>query len=217
MNSVMIVEDERSLARDMADCLTGMGYAVTGTIATAEECFESVRQRRPDLVLMDIHIEGGLGGIETARRLRDDFDIPVVFLSAHADEKTVGRAKLASPLGYLLKPFSMSELENAVEVGLFKHQMERRLRERERWFSTTLRAIGDAVVTVDIEGRVTFMNRAAEDMIGRSLADAIGQPHGQRFPPGEREDALARVRSGAPRDRAAKRRLVATTHRARRG
>jgi two-component system, cell cycle sensor histidine kinase and response regulator CckA len=181
MNSVMIVEDERSIARDIADCLTGMGYAVTGTMASAEECFESVRQRRPDLVLMDIHIEGELDGIETAQRLRDDFDIPVVFLSAHADEKTVGRAKLASPLGYLLKPFRMSELKSAVEVGLFKHQMERRLRERERWFSTTLRAIGDAVVAVDIEGRVTFMNRAAEDMIGRSLADAIGQPMGGVF------------------------------------
>jgi two-component system cell cycle sensor histidine kinase/response regulator CckA len=181
MNSVMVVEDERSIARDIADSLTRMGYAVTGTVASAEACFASVRERRPDLVLMDIDIEGELDGIETAQLLRDDFDIPVVFLSAHADDATVGRAKLAGPLGYLLKPFRTSELKSAVEVGLFKHQMERGLRERERWLSTTLRAIGDAVVAVDIDGRVTFMNRAAEDMIGRSLADAIGQPMGSVF------------------------------------
>lgn len=176
MDSVMVVEDERLIALDIADSLTRMGYSVTGTVASAQECLESARQQRPDLVLMDIHIEGALDGIETAKLLRDEFDIPVVFLSAYADDKTVGRAKLASPLGYLVKPFRQSELKSAVEVGLFKHQMERRLRERERWFSTTLRAIGDAVVAVDIAGRVTFMNRAAEDMVGRALADVAGLP-----------------------------------------
>jgi two-component system cell cycle sensor histidine kinase/response regulator CckA len=176
MNSVMIVEDERLVARDIADSLTRMGYAVTGTVASAEECFESARHRRPDLVLMDIHIEGELDGIQTAELLRDDFDIPVVFLSAYADDSTVNRAKQAGPLGYLLKPFRKSELKSAVEVGLFKHQLERRLRERERWFSTTLRAIGDAVIAVDVDSAVTFLNRAAEGLLGRSLDEVQGQP-----------------------------------------
>lgn len=181
MNSVMIVEDERLVAHDIADSLSRMGYDVTSTVASAEECFESARLRRPDLVLMDIHIEGELDGIQTAQQLREDFDIPVVFLSAYADDNTVNRAKLVSPLGYLLKPFRKSELKSAVEVGLFKHQMERRLRERERWFSTTLRAIGDAVVAVDVDGRVTFLNRAAENLLGRSLEDTQGQPLGAVF------------------------------------
>src|ERR1041384_3043331 len=141
MNSVMIVEDERLVARDIADSLTRMGYDVTGMVASAEECLESAKSRRPDLVLMDIHLEGEVDGVTAAQTLRADFDIPVIFLSAYADDNTVSRAKLAAPLGYLPKPFRKSELRSAVEVGLFKHQLERRLRERERWFATTLRAI----------------------------------------------------------------------------
>jgi two-component system cell cycle sensor histidine kinase/response regulator CckA len=176
MNSVMIVEDERLVARDIAESLTRMGYDVTGTVASAEECLESAKSRRPDLVLMDIHIEGDVDGITTAQTLRDEYDIPVIFLSAYADDKTVSRAKRAAPLGYLLKPFRKSELKSAVEVGLFKHQMERRLRERERWFATTLRAIGDAVIAVDVSGRVTFVNRAAEALLGRVAASIEGQP-----------------------------------------
>jgi len=176
MNSVMVVEDERLVARDIADSLARMGYDVTGTVATARECLESARSRRPDLVLMDIHLAGDDDGISTAQTLRDDYDIPVIFLSAYADDKTVGRAKQVAPLGYLLKPFRKSELKSAVEVALFKHQMERRLRERERWFATTLRAIGDAVIAVDVEGRVSFANRAAEALLGRSAASVAAQP-----------------------------------------
>ncbi|HTV21510.1 MAG TPA: response regulator [Polyangiaceae bacterium] len=174
----MIVEDERLVARDIADSLIRMGYAVTGTVASAHECLESAKSQRPDLVLMDIHLEGEVDGVTAAQTLRDDFDIPVIFLSAYADDRTVSRAKLAAPLGYLLKPFRKSELRSAVELGLFKHQLERRLRERERWFATTLRAIGDAVIAVDVEGRVSFSNRAAEVLLGRSAASIEGQPLG---------------------------------------
>src|SRR5262245_5575040 len=175
MNAVMVVEDEQLIAKDIADTLTKLGYDVTGTVSSAEACVESAESRRPDLVLMDIHLQGELDGIEAARLLRERFDIPVVFLSAYADERTVARAKLSAPLGYLLKPFRKSELKSAVEVGLYRHQLERQLRERERWFSTTLRAIGDAVIAVDPERRVSFMNRAAEALLGRPEAEARGE------------------------------------------
>ncbi|MEY2929295.1 MAG: hypothetical protein RL033_44 [Pseudomonadota bacterium] len=181
MNAVMVVEDEQLIAKDIADTLTKLGYDVTGTCSTAEACVESAALRRPDLVLMDIHLQGELDGIEAARLLRERFDIPVVFLSAYADEGTVARAKLSAPLGYLLKPFRKSELRSAVEVGLYRHQMERQLRDSERWFSTTLRAIGDAVVAVDAGGHISFMNSAAEKLIGYSEALAKGQPLGQVF------------------------------------
>lgn len=181
MNTVMVVEDEQLIAKDIADTLTKLGYDVTGTVSSAEACVASAATRRPDLVLMDIHLQGKLDGIEAARLLRERFDIPVVFLSAYADEGTVARAKQSAPLGYLLKPFRKSELRSAVEVGLFRHQMERQLRERERWFSTTLRAIGDAVVAVDAAGQVSFMNSAAEKLIGRTENGAKGQPLGNVF------------------------------------
>jgi two-component system cell cycle sensor histidine kinase/response regulator CckA len=176
MNTVMVVEDEQLIAKDIADTLTKLGYDVTGTVASGEECVESARSRRPDLVLMDIHLEGEMDGVRAAELLRERFDVPVVFLSAYADDKTLDRAKLTGPLGYLLKPFRKSELKSAVEVGLYRHQLERQLRERERWFSTTLRAIGDAVITVDAERRIEFMNRAAEALLGRAERDARGAP-----------------------------------------
>jgi PAS domain S-box-containing protein len=181
MNAVMVVEDEQLIAKDIADTLTKLGYDVTGTVSSAEACVECAATRRPDLVLMDIHLQGELDGIDAARMLRERFDIPVVFLSAYADEGTVARAKQSAPLGYLLKPFRKSELRSAVEVGLFRHQMERQLRDRERWFSTTLRAIGDAVVTVDASGQISFMNRAAEKLIGRSESGVKGQPLAEVF------------------------------------
>jgi len=176
MNAVMVVEDEQLIAQDIADTLTKLGYAVTGMVASAEECVESAEARRPDLVLMDIHLQGEVDGIEAARLLRERFDIPVVFLSAYADEGTVARAKTTAPLGYLLKPFRKSELRSAVEVGLFRHQLERQLRDRERWFSTTLRAIGDAVIAVDADGNISFMNRVAEALLGRTEAEAKTLP-----------------------------------------
>jgi two-component system, cell cycle sensor histidine kinase and response regulator CckA len=175
MSSVMVVENERIIARDISDSLIAMGYEVTGTAATAAECVQSAAQRRPDLVLMDIHLAGELDGIEAAHLLRERFALPVVFLTAYADDKTLDRAKLAGALGYLTKPFRKPDLRSAVEVGLFRHAREREVRERERWSSILLRSLGDAVIAVDSEGHVSFMNTAAEELVGRRQHDMCGQ------------------------------------------
>jgi two-component system, cell cycle sensor histidine kinase and response regulator CckA len=174
-SAVMVVEDEPLMAEDLADALSKMGYEVSDVVSSALQCIASAEQRRPDLVLMDINLGGELDGIDAAQMLRDRFAIPVVFLSGFADERTVSRAKLAGAMGYLLKPFRWSELKSAVEVGLFRHQLERQLRDRERWLATTLRAIGDAAIVVDPEGRVTFMNSAAEELLAEGEAGLRGQ------------------------------------------
>lgn len=172
----MVVEDETLMATELAETLAQMGYDVTGTAASALECLESAEKRRPDLVLMDINLPGNLDGIDAARMLRERFDIPVVFLSGYVDDRTLQRAKHTGALGYLLKPFRRSELKSAVEVGLFRHALERQLKARERWLATTLRAIGDAAIAVDPAGRVSFMNAAAEGLVKKSEADARGRP-----------------------------------------
>jgi two-component system, cell cycle sensor histidine kinase and response regulator CckA len=175
-SAVMVVEDEPLIATDIVDTLTQMGYDVTGTAASALECVQAAEKRRPDLVLMDINLSGELDGIDAARILRERFDIPVVFLSGYADDRTINRAKLTGALGYLLKPFRRSELKSAVEVGLFRNGLERQLKDRERWLATTLRAIGDAAIAVDPAGRVSFMNAAAEKLVNVSEAAARGRP-----------------------------------------
>lgn len=173
--SVLVVEDDRIVAKDLQQRLAGMGYDAFAVASSSEEAVGRATEKCPDIVLMDIHIKGQRDGIQTAQILKDRFHVPVVYLTAHADEATIDRAKRTEPHGYLLKPVKTEELRSAIEVGLYRHEMERRLREREQWFSTTLRSIGDAVVTVDLAGRVMFMNPAAETLIGLKAANAIGK------------------------------------------
>jgi two-component system cell cycle sensor histidine kinase/response regulator CckA len=174
--SILVVEDERIIAKDLQQTLNGMGYDAFAIASSADEAFAAVSERCPDIVLMDIRIKGPRDGIQTAEILKTRFDLPIIYLSAHADETTIARARLTEPHGYLLKPVKSAELRTSIEVSLFKHRMERRLRERARWFSTTLRSITDAVVTVDISSKVTFLNPAAETLIGLPSAEVVGKP-----------------------------------------
>src|SRR5262245_4133075 len=125
---------------------------------------------------MDVRIKGERDGIETAQLLRGRFDVPVIFLTAHADASTIQRARQVEAHGYLLKPVKDAELHGTIEVALFKAEMDRRLREREAWYATTLESITDAVVTVDLAGRVTYMNPAAAALTGVAVNDAVGRP-----------------------------------------
>jgi PAS domain S-box-containing protein len=174
--TILVVEDERIVAKDLARLLTSFGWEARPPVASAEEALRSATEQCPDLVLMDIRIHGKPDGIDTAALLRKRFDVPVVFLTAHSDEETVARAKKTEPFGYLLKPIKPAELRSTVELALYRHEMERRLRHRERWFSTTLRSIADAVIASDTHGNVTFMNPNAESMTGWRSEDAAGRP-----------------------------------------
>jgi PAS domain S-box-containing protein len=175
-HSVLIVEDERIVAKDLQQTLAGMGYDAFAIASSAEEALSRASEKCPDLVLMDIRIKGKRDGIETAALLRERFGVPVVYLTAHADEATIERAKKTEPHGYLMKPVKSAELRSAIEVSIHKHAMEKRLRVRERSFSTTLRSITDAVVAVDLAGNVSFMNPAAELLTGLTADRAIGTP-----------------------------------------
>ena len=173
---ILVVEDERVVARDIQRSLTDLGYEVPATAATAQQAIRLASERCPDLVLMDIRIKGPKDGIEAAEIIRLQFDVPIVYLTAYADVTTVERAKATEPLGYLMKPVKPNELRSAVELALYKHEAERRLRERERWLSTTLRSIGDAVISTDAEGQITYMNPVAESLTGVRFETAVGRP-----------------------------------------
>ena len=174
--AVLVVENERIVAKDLQQMLVGMGYDAFAIASSSAAALKWASERCPDVVLMDIRINGPLDGVETAGLLRDRFGVPVVYLTAHADETTLERAKQTEPYGYLMKPVRPAELRSAIEISIYRHQMTRRLRERERWFSTTLRSIADAVITVDLAGLVTFMNPAAETLTGVTADFALGRP-----------------------------------------
>jgi CheY-like chemotaxis protein len=111
---ILIVEDERITAEDLRDILTSLGYTVTASVSSGADAVAEAEKDPPDLALMDIRIKGDIDGTETARILRERFNIPVVYLTAHADTSTLSRAKLAEPLGYVTKPFQEAELHASI-------------------------------------------------------------------------------------------------------
>lgn len=171
---ILVVEDENIVALDIQRDLISFGYAVPATAASGEEAIEKAAALRPDLVLMDIRLRGAIDGVEAAEEIRTRFDIPAIYLTAYADPATLSRARLTGALGYLIKPFGERELHAAVEVALYRHQLEQRVKESERWLAATLRSIADGVIAADAQGRIRFMNPVAERLTGWTVAEAAG-------------------------------------------
>jgi PAS domain S-box-containing protein len=171
----MVVEDEGIIAQDIKNCLEGLGYNVPDVVFTGREAIQRAEELRPDLVLMDIVLKGDIDGIETASEIRKKYNIPIVYLTAYEDDKTLKRAKLTEPLGYILKPFEERYLRSSIEMALYKHQMETRLKQNERWLSTVLRSVGEAVVVTDENGLVQYTNPTAEQLTGWSLSEIQGK------------------------------------------
>ncbi len=126
---ILVVEDEIIVAEDIAGRLKKLGYAVTATVASGEEALEKVAENRPDLVLMDIVLKGEMDGVTAAEKIRTRVDVPTVFLTAYADDKTLERAKLTNPFGYIIKPFQQNDLRVAIEIALHRHEIETKMRE----------------------------------------------------------------------------------------
>jgi len=173
--SILIVEDEPIVAKDLQETLREMGYDAYAIASSADDAIRRATEKCPDLVLMDIRIKGARDGIQTAEILRQQFGVSVIYLTAHADDATIERAARTAPYGYLLKPIKSGDLRSAIEVAAFKQKLDKAIAERERRLSTALNAVSDAVVAVDLAGKVTYLNPAAEALIGASAETAIGK------------------------------------------
>lgn len=128
---VLVVEDENVVAMDIKGRLEKMGYEVPETANTCKEAIQKVLEVKPDIILMDIVLKGDADGIETAARINDLFDIPIIFITAYSNDEIIQRAKKTVPYGYLTKPFEDRELNSMIEISLYKHEMEKKLRESE--------------------------------------------------------------------------------------
>ncbi|MBV9386333.1 MAG: response regulator [Chroococcidiopsidaceae cyanobacterium CP_BM_ER_R8_30] len=173
--NILVVEDEIIVAKDIQNRLTRLGYTVLGVVDNGEEAIRQAKKFRPDLVLMDIKLKGEMDGIEAAKLIYTCFHIPVIYLTANADKITIERARKAEPFGYIIKPFKERELSITIEITLSKHQLERKLQESEKWLTTVLRSIGDAVITSDHQGTITFINPLAEALMGWKQEDVLGK------------------------------------------
>jgi PAS domain S-box-containing protein len=166
MPRIAIVEDEFIVALDIKSFLERSGYSVAGMYASGEDLLGEFELKRPDLVLMDIKIRGALDGVETARLVHDRYRAPVVLLTAYADDETISRAKITQPFGYIIKPFDERELKTAIEIALYRAEMERRLRDSEERYRNLFYEGISANFLAEQEGQVTEANQAFRILIG---------------------------------------------------
>ncbi|MBD2464767.1 response regulator [Oscillatoria sp. FACHB-1407] len=165
---LLVVEDEYILAINLQESLESLGYVVVDVADTAEFAIQRAEELRPDLVLMDIRLQGEMDGIQAAEQIWNQLQIPVIYVTGHSDKSTVERATLTFPFGYILKPVRDKELYVAIQTALNRY-------EREQFLSTVLRGMGDSVVVVDNQLQIMYLNPAGEYLTGWTLNEAMNQ------------------------------------------
>ncbi|OQA22192.1 MAG: Sensor histidine kinase TmoS [Chloroflexi bacterium ADurb.Bin360] len=203
---ILIVEDESIIAMDLEARLTALGYEVVDVAASGRVALERATALKPDLVTMDIRIEGNMDGIETAALIREHLGLPVIFITAHGDGPTFERAKQTAPYGYVRKPFDDYELRTMIEIALYRHEVEQKLHESETRFRTLFEMMGQGVVFQNAQGEIVAANPAAQKILGLSLEQLQGRTSfdprwhaihedGAEFP-GDSHPAMVALRDG---------------------
>lgn len=170
---ILVVEDNAVIAKDLKWQLEDLGYSVPFIAPTGRDAIRRVKENKIDLVLMDVMLEGEMDGIETADEMRKKCRVPVVYLTAYADDETLKRARRTEPYGYLLKPVSNIEMRSAIEMAIYKYNMERELRESEENYSLLVETAKEGVFIIK-DGVYQYANRAMTDIVGYSVEELVG-------------------------------------------
>lgn len=172
---ILVVEDERITARDIQATLQSLGHDVPAISASGEDALEKVEALRPDLVLLDIRLQGTMDGVTVAEEVRRRHRVPVIYLTANADAETLERAARSEAYGYLLKPFSEQELHTTVQLALFKAEAERVLAEREAWFRKLVEKSSEIILVLDPDATVRFASPPVERVLGFCPSNVVGR------------------------------------------
>jgi two-component system cell cycle sensor histidine kinase/response regulator CckA len=191
--TILIVEDEAIVSADIANKLRKLGYEIAGSIGTGEEAIEIARRLRPSLVLMDIRLAGDMDGIAAADAIRRECRVPVVFLTAHADKTTLHRARQVEAFGYILKPFDDRELHTQIEMALYKHAAEQRLRESEARLAIFAAATFEGIIEIEA-GRIVDCNEQFARILGYLWAEMRGMEIADLIAPEDRDRVMANIR-----------------------
>jgi two-component system cell cycle sensor histidine kinase/response regulator CckA len=172
---ILIVEDERIVAEHIRQILVQLSYKIAGIASSGREAYQMASETGPDLVLMDIVLKGKMDGIETADRILNELNIPVIYLSAYTDERTIQRAKITEPYGYIVKPFDESSLKTSIEIAVHRHTMQKKPADPEAPEVRILRSFSEMIVFHDLNYRVIWANEAAEKAFGFDPGNLVGK------------------------------------------
>ncbi len=175
---ILVVEDEAFIAANLIQILISLGYTVHKAVAKGEDAVNSVKIQKPDLILMDIELIGALTGIETAEKIRAIADIPIVYLTAYSDDERLKKAQITEPYGYLVKPVHNRELKATIEMALYKHALNRKLKERDDTIRTLLNAVSDDLVLINSGRKIIAINKSMAEKLGQKPKELIGRAIG---------------------------------------
>jgi PAS domain S-box-containing protein len=171
---ILVVEDESIVAKDIQNTLIKLGYEVPATASSAASAYEKLEMIKPDLVFLDIKLKGEEDGIHIAEHIKEKYNIPVIFLTSYVDQTTLDRAKVTEPYGYIVKPFNESDLKTTVEMALFKFGRDREVRDREQRLVNALAKVDESIIIIDVDGRISYLNEKAENLLGYGSNSAVG-------------------------------------------
>lgn len=170
---ILVVEDERIVATDLQQRLNGMGYSVPVIASSSQDALRKAAETRPDLVLMDIGLEGFVDGIEVAGKLREMLGVPPIYLTAYSDPATLARAKVTEPLGYIVKPFDDDTLGRTIEIALYLRKKEQQLKQSVDCLNSICLCLSEGLIAADENGRILLINPVAEALTGWSRGEAL--------------------------------------------
>ncbi len=181
-SNILIVEDEGITALEIQNNMERWGYNVVGIVSSGEEAVKMALDIKPDLIIMDVVLKEKLNGIEAAKIIKQSHDVPVIYLTAYGDEETLQNAKFTIPQAYILKPFEENELQFAVEMALYKHEMEQKLKKSEEKYRTLAENARDIIFIIDMDDRIEYLNNYAAQFFGLRPEDLIGKSRESLFP-----------------------------------
>jgi len=188
---IMIVEDEPVLAKYIKEQLQKNGYSVAAMASKGEEAVKRVEEIQPDLVLMDIQLAGAMDGIEAAEKIHERFNIPLIYLTAFADNETLERCRITEPFGYLVKPFEPRALLSTIEITFYKHRLEKQLKESESRFRTLAESAPVGIFQTDLNGNCIYVNEKWCEIVGLTPAEAMGNGWSGGLHPEDRESIFS--------------------------
>jgi CheY-like chemotaxis protein len=176
---ILVVEDEGLVALELKEALERMGYSVPHMAASGKEALASVIADCPDLIIMDIRLDGPIDGIETAKRVKQICPIPVIYLTADCNDATLQEATTTEAYGYILKPFEERALRAALEIALSRGRKDREDKEEREWNEIILKNLNDGILAADPKGTVSRCNDVALALLGRRREECLGKPLGK--------------------------------------